>query len=60
MADAMMMQPTVDTAANARSMTYERIEQEGKIPLQSSVMLIVMGSGGCWFALTALVRWLFF
>ncbi|WP_157505416.1 hypothetical protein [Geminicoccus roseus] len=31
-----------------------------KLPLPQSAMLIVLGSGGCWFLLTLAARWLFF
>ena len=35
-------------------------EREQKLPLPASMMMVVLGSGGCWFVLTALTRWLFF
>lgn len=38
----------------------QALSPEGKIPLAHSAMLIVLGSGACWFFLAALVRWTFF
>jgi hypothetical protein len=43
-----------------RAAPDQALSPEGKIPLAHSAMLVVLGSGACWFFLAALVRWTFF
>lgn len=49
---------TQDTAAEAG--TDMARYDDGKLALSHSAMLIVLGSGGCWFLMAALVRWMLF
>lgn len=60
--DATALEGLVTRPANdAHAPLPERTDpQDGKLALHHSAMLVVLGSGGCWFLLTAFVRWTFF
>jgi hypothetical protein len=57
MTQASMAETTAHAAESSRTADPRR---EDKLALSGSVMLIVLGSGSCWFLLTALARWMFF
>ena len=61
MTDVTMQVSTVQARSpRVRSRAITGRMAEEKLPLPTSLMLIVLASAGCWFVLASLARWMFF